>query len=216
MQKDNKSNIPPVESLLSAKEKIHLSHIEDKLTHTWNLPALLLIGVDSRRLVDAFAAFIDSMSPLPIERYDIENPADASPLKNADQLEPALFHLFNFFNCRGISWDEVAANLIFYRDYIPQYRLKIVILASHDLLNTIIEKAYDFYSISGFTGFFRDFALAIESRWSVGIWTWDNPDRTSYAYLHTGVLPKLRVAGFTDAQIEKIMHDNPIEMLRRK
>jgi RNA polymerase sigma factor (sigma-70 family) len=161
MQKDNKSKIPPVESLLSAKEKIHLSHIEDKLTHTWNLPALLLIGVDSRRLVDAFAAFIDSMSPLPIERYDIENPADASPLKNADQLEPALFHLFNFFNCRGISWDEVAANLIFYRDYIPQYRLKIVILASHDLLNTIIEKAYDFYSISGFTGFFRDFALAI-------------------------------------------------------
>ncbi|MDQ1327023.1 MAG: hypothetical protein QG641_303, partial [Candidatus Poribacteria bacterium] len=61
-----------------------------------------------------------------------------------------------------------------------------------------------------------DFALAIESRWSVGIWTWDNPDRTSYAYLHTGVLPKLRSAGFTDAQIEKIMHDNPLEMLRRK
>jgi RNA polymerase sigma factor (sigma-70 family) len=162
MQKDKKNNIPPVESLLSAKEKLQLSHIEDKLTHTWNLPALLLMGVDSRRLVDAFAEFIDSMSPLPIERYDIENSADASPLKNADQLEPAVFHLFNFFNCRGISWDEVAANLIFYRDYIPQYRLKIVILASHDLLNTIIERAYDFYSISGFTGFFRDFALAIE------------------------------------------------------
>jgi RNA polymerase sigma factor (sigma-70 family) len=162
MQKDKKSNIPPVESLLSAKEKLQLSHIEDKLTHTWNLPALLLIGVDSRRLMDAFAAFIDSMSPLPIERYDIETPADASPLKNGHHLEPAIFHIFNFFNCRGISWDEVSANLIFYRDYIPQFRLKIVILASHDLLNTIIERAYDFYSISGFTGFFRDFALAIE------------------------------------------------------
>ena len=28
-----------------------------------------------------------------------------------------------------------------------------------------------------------DFSLTIESRWAVGIWTWDNPDRTSYAYL---------------------------------
>jgi phosphotriesterase-related protein len=79
------------------------------------------------------------------------------------------------------------------------------------LLNVLIEKGYlDQILIS------IDFALAIESRWSVGIWTWDNPDRTSYAYLHTGVIPKLRVAGFTDAQIEKIMHDNPLEMLRRK
>ncbi|MDQ1316714.1 MAG: hypothetical protein QG588_362 [Candidatus Poribacteria bacterium] len=79
------------------------------------------------------------------------------------------------------------------------------------LLNVLIEKGYlDQILIS------IDFALAIESRWSVGIWTWDNPDRTSYANLHTGVLPKLRSAGFTDAQIEKIMHDNPLEMLRRK
>jgi phosphotriesterase-related protein len=61
-----------------------------------------------------------------------------------------------------------------------------------------------------------DFSLTIESRWSVGLWTWDNADRTSYAYLHTGVLPKLRAAGITDAHIERIMHDNPIEMLRRR
>ena len=60
-----------------------------------------------------------------------------------------------------------------------------------------------------------DFALTIESRWCVGIWTWDNADRTSYAYLHTGVLPKLRAAGITDAHIATIMHDNPLEMLSR-
>ena len=61
-----------------------------------------------------------------------------------------------------------------------------------------------------------DFSLAIESRWAVGIWTWDNPDRTSYSYLHTGVIPKLRAAGLTDTQMERIMHDNPLEMLSRK
>ncbi len=60
-----------------------------------------------------------------------------------------------------------------------------------------------------------DFGLSIETRWCVGIWTWDNPDRTSYAYLHTGVLPKLRAAGFTEAHLEAIMRDNPLRMLRR-
>jgi phosphotriesterase-related protein len=61
-----------------------------------------------------------------------------------------------------------------------------------------------------------DFSLTIESRWCVGLWTWDNPERTSYAYLHSGVLPKLRAAGITDAQIETIMHDNPLDMLIRR
>ena len=61
-----------------------------------------------------------------------------------------------------------------------------------------------------------DFSLTMESRWCVGLWTWDNPERTSYAYLHTGVMPKLRAAGITDAHIERIMHDNPIEMLSRQ
>ena len=59
-----------------------------------------------------------------------------------------------------------------------------------------------------------DFALSIETRWCVGLWTWDNPDRTSYAYLHTGVLPKLRAAGLTEAHLRTIMRDNPLEMLR--
>ena len=59
-----------------------------------------------------------------------------------------------------------------------------------------------------------DFGLSIETRWCVGVWTWDNPDRTSYAYLHTGVLPKLRATGLTEAHLQAIMRDNPLEMLR--
>jgi len=60
-----------------------------------------------------------------------------------------------------------------------------------------------------------DFALTIESRWTVGLGTWDNPDRTSYAYPRTGVLPKLRAAGFTEAHLQTIMRDNVLAMLRR-
>jgi len=79
------------------------------------------------------------------------------------------------------------------------------------LVNVLIDKGHlDKILIS------IDFSLTIESRWAVGIWTWDNPDRTSYSYLHTGVIPKLRDAGLTEAHIERIMHDNPLEMLSRK
>jgi len=59
-----------------------------------------------------------------------------------------------------------------------------------------------------------DFGMSIETRWCVGLWTWDNPDRTSYAYLHTGVLPKLRAAGLTEEHLNAIMRANPLRMLR--
>lgn len=79
---------------------------------------------------------------------------------------------------------------------------------AHRLINLLIEKGHLRQILVSI-----DFALTIESRWCVGLWTWDNPERTSYAYLHTGVLPKLRAAGVTDAHIETIMHDNPLEMI---
>lgn len=82
---------------------------------------------------------------------------------------------------------------------------------AYRLLHVLIDKGHlDKILIS------LDFALTIETRWTVGIWTWDNPDRTSYAYLHTGLLPKLRAAGLSDAHLEQIMHHNPLEMLRRR
>jgi phosphotriesterase-related protein len=59
-----------------------------------------------------------------------------------------------------------------------------------------------------------DFGLSIETRWCVGVWTWDNPDRTSYAHLHTAVLPGLRTAGLTEEHLQAIMRDNPLRMLR--
>jgi predicted metal-dependent phosphotriesterase family hydrolase len=79
------------------------------------------------------------------------------------------------------------------------------------LMNLLIAKGYVGQILVSL-----DFALTIESRWCVGLWTWDNPDRTSFSYLHTRVLPKLRASGMTDAHIETIMHDNPLEMLCRK
>ena len=79
---------------------------------------------------------------------------------------------------------------------------------AHRLINLLIEKGHLRQILVSI-----DFALTIESRWCVGTWTWDNAERTSYAYLHTAVLPKLRAAGVTDEHIETIMHDNPLEML---
>ena len=60
-----------------------------------------------------------------------------------------------------------------------------------------------------------DFSYQI-TRYLTSINNWNNPERTSYSYLHTGVLPKLRAAGVTETQLEVMMHDNPVEMLHWK
>jgi phosphotriesterase-related protein len=82
---------------------------------------------------------------------------------------------------------------------------------AYRLLRLLIEKGHlDKILIS------IDFAFTMESRWTVGRFVWDNPDRVSYGYLHTHVLPKLRGAGITDPDLDTIMHDNPIEMVTRR
>jgi phosphotriesterase-related protein len=82
---------------------------------------------------------------------------------------------------------------------------------AYRLLNVLIRKEHlDKILVS------IDFAFGIVNRWRVTIETWDNPDRNSYAYLLTHVLPKLRKAGLTKRHLEAIMHDNPIRMLTRE
>lgn len=162
MQQDKMTNSSTVESLLSAKEKLQLPLIRDKLTHSVDHPALILIGVDSPGLGKAFLQFVRDESPLPVIDYQVKRKEDLAPYKTAKLLKKDVFHVFCLFDSPGLSLEDTAAVLIFYRDYIPQFGLKIVVIASHKLLNTIIEKAYDFYSISGFTGYFSDFAQAIQ------------------------------------------------------
>ena len=163
MPQDNKKNKPHIESLLSKQEAAKLSELIDIITHVGNNPALLLIGTDSSTLGEAFVDFVKHHSPIEVKPWTIDNQEVAfTILKNAEQLSPHCFHVLCFFKNDSLPPDEVAANLVFYRDYIPQYRLKIVIIAPHLLLKTIIAKAYDFYSISSFYDFFTDFSQSVQ------------------------------------------------------
>jgi len=59
MPQDLKNNRLSIDSLLSVKDKQQVPYVEDIISHTRDNPALLLIGVDSFALGEAFAAFIE-------------------------------------------------------------------------------------------------------------------------------------------------------------
>lgn len=152
-----------LEFLLPVREQLELSYLKDIIKHWGNNPSLILIGIDSLALGEAFVGFIRKNSPLPVKRHNPKEKANIfNILQNANQLDAGTVHLLFFYNDMADDPQVVASNLIFYRDYIPQFKLKIVLIASHILLKTIIEKAYDFYSISSFSGFFTDLYHAVQ------------------------------------------------------
>ncbi|HLP48597.1 MAG TPA: tetratricopeptide repeat protein, partial [Candidatus Kapabacteria bacterium] len=165
MPKDSRKNKREtgLEFLLPTRELLELSYLKDIIIHWGDDPSLILVGVDSLVLGEAFVDFIKKNSPLPVKLHGAggrETVFDI--LRNADQLDAGTAHLLCFYTGVSLQPKDAASNLIFYRDYIPQFKLKIVLIASHLLLNTLIERAYDFYSISGFTGFFTDLSHSIQ------------------------------------------------------
>lgn len=158
-KQNHKQNPEPerVEALIPKREISKLSLLKDVILHVGDNPSLVMAGVDSPELGNAMVEYIERHSPVKVETVTVENREKAlGALKNPNHLCPQAYHVFPFYDNPGLDPGDVAAGLIFYRDYIPEYRLKVIIIGSHVLLNTIIDKAHDFYSISGFCDFFMD------------------------------------------------------------
>jgi tetratricopeptide (TPR) repeat protein len=163
MPKNRKKNKKPdLSELLSNRDFLKTGALEDGIIHAADFPLLCLIGVDSANLERAFYEFIKEKSPGKVAKHKIGGEKNSfNILRNAETLDNKAFHVFPLFDYRAAAPAEVAGNLIFYRDYIPQYRLKIILICSHQLLKTIIEKAYDFYSIASFCTFFNDLSRSV-------------------------------------------------------
>jgi len=143
---------------LSTKDQGKLRALKNLIINIDNNPCLALVALDTEILEKSLTLYLSKISPLPLELH-IRN-KDQTPydiLKVGEQLENNKVHIFSFVTLdKEISLNKLAANLMFYRDYIPQNSLKIIMFCSHHLLRVIIEKANDFYSIAGFVAFFSD------------------------------------------------------------
>ncbi|MGE5343908.1 MAG: tetratricopeptide repeat protein [Candidatus Omnitrophota bacterium] len=152
-----------IDPLLSRRDLLKIAELEDNIINIGDSPLLCLIGVDSHNLVSATTTFIEKKSPIPVEKYEIKTENNAAKiLKNSERLKRDTFHIISFFDYPPAFASQIASNLIFYRDYIPEFKLKIIIILTHDFLETLIQKAYDFYSIAAFTAFLTDQAQEIE------------------------------------------------------
>ena len=73
MPKNNKKDKNNIESLLAKAGVVKLPVLKDLLIHSGDNPALILIGVDSAALSDAFTDFIRQYSPSGVKLVKIEN-----------------------------------------------------------------------------------------------------------------------------------------------
>ena len=140
---------------LTSKEKLELKILHTTLKLRKNRSAIILIGVNSKELKDSFASYltqnIENLKPYEITSTKIT--LDIATTKNSNFSNYFLIDLF-----KKEPMDEYVKNLNFYRDYVPQQKLKLIFLLDNLTLENIKAKAYDFFSTNSFSFSFSDHA----------------------------------------------------------
>lgn len=145
-----------IKDLLSPVEKIELNKLEKIIRLRSKLPFLILIGVNSDKLGNSFLDYFKIFDNLD---YSSLNPKTLSIIYEITSLrnkalyeKPIIIPLFkNNYSKNDLK--KISSNLLFYRDSIPENRLKLIFIIYNDFLNYIQENAYDFISFSNFSGF---------------------------------------------------------------
>ncbi len=151
-------------NLLSRGELLRVADLEDIVLHVGDFPCLCLVAVDSPALEHAFKQLMEEKSPIGVKCHQlVEIEQVFNILRLSEKLDNNIFHVFPLYRIDHVLDPlKVASNLMFYRDYIPQYKLKIALICSHRLLETIAGKAYDFFSIASFKKYFTDFSRKVQ------------------------------------------------------
>ena len=146
-----------LETRLSVRDRLLAEQLKERIANIGDNPFLALIGVDSETLGEAVRVWLVENKDILTKDYCPGSPYSFDDfMKRINQLEKDFLHIVCLFTKNLPEAEAIAPNLIFNRDYIPQHRLKIVFIMSRELLKTVIEKAYDFYAIAGFSCFLED------------------------------------------------------------
>jgi hypothetical protein len=153
---------------LTAKDRIALKKLPLTLRLRKKNACLVLLGVDTIELGDAFSQYLSSC----LEGDDHIFYTPATELILPEVMDPngriprAAYIIVNLYD-RPLSQDEkenISAGLLLYRDYIPEYRLKLIFLLSHDLMRYLQTQAYDFFPLAIIHGFFLIISIDIKER----------------------------------------------------
>jgi len=148
--------------LLNPKEYASIGNLSLTLKLRKNLGCLILIGVNSEELGDAFCSLLE-------EELGTDNFCYFSPPSDLILYDMVVIHiretlpLEKFFIIRldntqhdRASRKMISAGLLFYRDFIGDYSLKLIFIFDHELFRRVMSDAYDFFAFNNFAGYFHD------------------------------------------------------------
>jgi hypothetical protein len=132
-------------SLLSPNELLQIKKIRTaiKLNRNKNL---IIVGVNSSELGDAFQDFFKSEIELEICR-EFQTASLLSDILEKDLKNYFLIDLYSR-DFSGKEKEEIAQDLLFNRDYIPEKNLKLILVVEESFLNYLKNKIADFISFS--------------------------------------------------------------------
>lgn len=157
-QSKKKTNQNYLEEYLVYEDKNKLNTLNTTIKVRPSGAYLALIGVDTKELAEAFKNYLLNKKTNREFLYKSEQIVDEIILSEDDStLVIDIFNLPENFDIKNI-----VQNFRFNRDFIPDKKLRIIILASNDTLDYFSEKAYDFVTFNNFYGKFKDSKFRFE------------------------------------------------------
>jgi tetratricopeptide (TPR) repeat protein len=149
-----------LDEFLTAKDRVALKKLPITLELRKNSSCLVIIGADSVELGDAFSQYISMC--LKGDDYFFHTPKTELILPeivdSGSNISLNKYIIIKLYDQKltDAGKSKINSGLLLYRDYIPEYNLKLVFILSHDLMRYLQTSAYDFFSFSNYARFFFD------------------------------------------------------------
>ncbi|MBW2742654.1 MAG: hypothetical protein JRE64_28470 [Deltaproteobacteria bacterium] len=149
-----------VDEFLTAKDRIALKKLPLTLKLRKNSSCLVIIGADSVELGDALSQYISMC--LKEDAYFFHTPKTELILPeivgSGSNISLDKYIIIKLYDQKltDAGKSKINAGLLLYRDYIPEYNLKLIFILSHDLMRYLQTSAYDFFSFNNYSRFFFD------------------------------------------------------------
>ena len=149
-----------LDEFLTAKDRVALKKLPLTLELRKNSSCLVIIGTDSVELGDAFSQYISMC--LKEDDYFFHTPKTELILPeivdSSSNISLNKYIIIKLYDQKltDAGKSKINSGLLLYRDYIPEYNLKLVFILSHDLMRYLQTSAYDFFSFNNYARFFFD------------------------------------------------------------
>jgi tetratricopeptide (TPR) repeat protein len=145
-----------MKSYLTSSENIAFKRIERMMSLRKNGAALFLMSVDTLKLSNAFSKYF-----LALENVINFTPSSSNVLHELSTFSNDTFYYINLYEHENI--EKLIKALQFGRDFISQYKLKVILLFDKKHYEKLQEEAYDFFSVNSYSYSFVDHSYDFSS-----------------------------------------------------